>query len=228
MGDRDITIFFNDDKLNALERRLAPQGRTIEGTLMLHLDKLYAELVPASERSEIDQRIAQERAQAEAEREAARRFAVIHLHDAENDYQLTSELHTDFFQAARLYRLITKELKGPGSLVDRMSKSFMAHQSIDPRTFSELCDRMPYDSRITAIIEFDFEEGAVGVCQSSDNSWWYYNLKDVSNAVYRAERKSDLRWDTRKEIFESSLEGKELDVYGEEESQDEAPPALKM
>ena len=70
-------------------------------------------------------------------------------------------------------------------------------------------------------MEFNFEDGTVGVCQSSDNAWWYYDLNDVSAAVYRADRKSNLRPGAREEIFSAALEGKELDVYGEAISEED-------
>lgn len=228
MADRDITVFYNVHRLDAIEKHLT--GNTsVEEIICRELDKLYEQTVPETERVDIDNLIAAEDAERQAFLEASRRFSVIHLHDADHDYHFTSELHTDFFHAARLYRMITKELKGPGSLADRLSKSFMSHQPIDPETFSKLCDSIPYDNRITALMEFDFEDGTVGICRSSDNAWWYYDLKDVSSAVYKAERRTSLRWDDWKKIFESALEGKELDVYGEEECQDETPsPSMQM
>ena len=67
-------------------------------------------------------------------------------------------------------------------------------------------------------MEFDLEDGTVGVCDSSDNAWRYYKLKDVSTAVYKAERKSGLRWSEEQEIFTKALSGKEIDVY-----EDQAP-----
>jgi len=65
------------------------------------------------------------------------------------------------------------------------------------------------------------------VCQSSDNAWWYYDLKDVSSAVYRADRKSGLRPNAREEIFSTALGGKELTVY-EESAQEFATPVMAM
>lgn len=215
MPDIDITLYYNQHRLNALQRILAEQGLTIEQAIYPSLDDLYLKTVPDQERGEIENRIAVEKQQEQAAAEAARRFSVVHIHDANMDYHFTSELHTSFLHAARLYRVVTKDLKSPLPTAEAMSHAFISHQPITPKQFSDLCDSIATDNRITALIEFDFEDGTVGVCQSSDNAWWYYDLKDVSAAVFRADRKSGLRPDARSEIFSSALEGKELDVYGE-------------
>lgn len=215
MPDIDITLYYNQHRLDAMQRILAQQGSTVEQQLYPALDELYLKVVPALERGEIETRTVVEKQQADAASEAARRFAVVHLHDAQGDYHLLSELHTSFLHAARLYRVVTKDLTSPLPTAQAMSLAFLYHQDITPQQFSELCDSIATDNRITALLEFDFEEGTVGVCQSSDNAWWYYNLKDVSAAAFRADRKSNLRPNARQEIFSAALEGKELDVYGE-------------
>ena len=87
-------------------------------------------------------------------------------------------------------------------------------------TFSVLCNAMPNDPRITALVEFDFDHDTVSVCESSDNAWLTYNLKDVSTAMYKAERKEGLSLDARHEIFATALEGKEITF---DEGEDESP-----
>ena len=212
MPEIDITLFCNDHRFNAMARALALQGMTVEQALYPALDVLYEQIVPPDERRQIEEYIADEEARRIRECEAARRFSVVHLHDSEGDLHFISELHTNFYNAARLYRMVTKELSGPAPVMDRLSYAFMTHQSITPMTFSALCQTMSNDQRITAVMEFDLEDGTVGVCDSSDNAWRYYKLKDVSTAVYKAERKSGLRWSEEQELFTKALSGKEIDI----------------
>ena len=212
MADTDITLFYNAHRFDAMTRALALQGMTVVQALYPALDILYEKVVPPDERQQIENTIADEETQRLREREASRRFSVVHLHDAEGDLHFISELHTNFYNAARLYRMVTKELSGPAPVMDRLSYAFMAHQAITPVTFSALCQTMPNDQRITAVMEFDLEDGTVGVCDSSDNAWRYYKLKDVSTAVYKAERKSGLRWSEEQELFTKALSGKEIDI----------------
>lgn len=228
MADTDISLYYNTHRLDAMTRVLAEQGLTIEQALYSALDKLYEDLVPAGERERIDDRISAEDTQRAIEREAARRFSVVHLHDGDSDMHFISEVHTNFYNAARLYRMVTKDLVSSAPVINRLSLAFMSHQPIDPVAFSALCETMPNDPRITAILEFDFDDGTVGVCESSDNAWWYYNLKDVSTAVYKAERKKGLRWNEEQEIFAKALNGKEINVYCDETPDEDASPVIKM
>ncbi len=87
-------------------------------------------------------------------------------------------------------------------------------------TFSVLCSAMPNDPRITALVEFDFNHNIISVCESSGNAWRTYDLKDVSAAMYKAERKEGLSLDARHEIFATALEGKEITF---DEGEDESP-----
>ena len=212
MADTDITLFCNAPRFDAMARALALQGMTVEQALYPAVDILYEKVVMAEERRQIENTIADEETQRLQEREAARRFSVVHLHDAEGDLHFISELHTTFYNAARLYRMVTKDLTGPAPVMDRLSYAFMTHQSITPMTFSALCQTMSNDQRITAVMEFDLEDGTVGVCDSRDNAWRYYKLKDVSTAVYKAERKRGLRWSEEQELFTKALSGKEIDI----------------
>lgn len=212
MADIDITLFCNAHRFDAMARALALQDMTVVQALYPALDILYEKVVLAEERRQIENTIADEETQRLQEREAARRFSVVHLHDADGDLHFISELHTNFYNAARLYRMVTKDLTGPAPVMDRLSYAFMAHQTITPVTFSALCQTMPNDQRITAVMEFDFEDGTVGVCDGSDNAWRYYKLKDVSTAVYKTERKSGLRWSEEQELFTKALSGKEIDI----------------
>ena len=223
MADIDICIYYNQHRVDAMERILNEQRTDLQTVVMEQLDSLYEKLVPAQEREMIDAKIAQEHAERMAEYEASRRFAVVHLHDDQQDYHFISEVHTNFLQTARLYRLVTKDMPGPGTTLDRMKNCFLRHQPIAPEVFSKYCDDMPNDHRITALVEYDLENGMVSACESSDNHWLTYNLKDVSTAVFRADRKSNLSLKERNEIFQEALHGKEIEFDEQDFDEDPAP-----
>ena len=106
MADIDVSIYYNEDRIEAMSRILHSQGLDLKTAIQEQIDALYVKVVPEQERSEIDAKIALEHAQRMKELEASRRFAVVHLHDAQNDYHFISELHTSFLQSARLYRMV--------------------------------------------------------------------------------------------------------------------------
>lgn len=64
------------------------------------------------------------------------------------------------------------------------------------------------DKRITALVEFDLDEGRVSVCDNSDNEWQTFTLYDFSVAAYKAYRSDYRGEDCRREIFNNSLAGK--------------------
>ena len=70
-------------------------------------------------------------------------------------------------------------------------------------------------------MEFDLDDGTVSICDSSDNAWWTYSLHDFSVAAYKAYRADYRSEECRREIFNSSLVGKEIDLSETEPDEDE-------
>lgn len=228
MADIDITIFYNQERLDAMRRVLAAQGMDLETAIYGQMDALYESVVPAQERAVLDEKIERENAQRQAEYEASRRFAVVHLHDEQEDYHLISEMHTSFYQSARIFREATRDSRDHSAWLGRMKAGFRSHDAIAPEVFAQYCEDMPNDNRITALIEYDLENGMVSACESSDNHWLTYKLKDVSTAAFHAERKLSIPNDTRREIFETKLMGKEIEFDEPGLSEDPAGPAMTM
>lgn len=225
MGSIDVSIYYDQHKVEAMERILSSQNRRLDDEIHRQMDALYESIVPEQERVSIEERIRQEEAQRAAEHEASRRFALVHLHDGESDYYLLSERHTEFLHAARLYRAVTKDIhsllgkggQSPLSTLEQMRIAFMDHEPLSQEDFEKLVESAPNDRRITAMMKFDFEDWTISACESSDNHWWTYTLKDVSNASFYADRRMGVSNQVRREIFENRLEGKEIDCDQEED-----------
>lgn len=213
MSDIDVTVRYNQHRLNALKRVLEEQGKEIEPEMYHALDTLYKKSVPAEEQSEIESLIMRE-----TKEPTGQSFAVVHMHENDDDFHFTTELRNSFYNAAYLYSHYLQNDIGKLTL-DSLAFQFGCCQPIDEVTFSVLCDTMPNDNRITALLEFDFDNGIISVCDSSDNHWQTYNLKDVSAAVCQSERKSGLTLQTQREIFEVSLQGKEIQLGQTENSE---------
>ena len=230
MADTDVTLFYNTYRLDALKCILEEQGLDLEQALVPTLDDLYERLVPADQRERIESRITEEAAQEEMEREAAKRFAVIHFHDAEDDYFFTFELRNSFYSIANLYCLDLRDEVGKYTLDSMASCNFSGKEPISDVMFSVLCNAMPNDDRITALVEFDFENGNISVKERGDNHWRVYHLKDVSTAMWKAERQYGLTLAARYKIFDTALEGKEIIFDSESEAPDEESdaPTIQM
>lgn len=225
MGSIDVSIYYDQHKVEAMERILSDQNRRLDDEIHRQMDALYESIVPEQERVSIEERIRQEEAQRAAEHEASRRFSLVHLHDGESDYYLLSERHTEFLHAARLYRAVTKDIhsllgkggQSPLSTLERMRIAFMDHEPLSQEDFEKLVESAPNDRRITAMVKFDFEDWTISACESSDNHWWTYSLKDVNNASFYADRRIGVSNQVRREIFENRLEGKEIDCDQDED-----------
>jgi len=220
MTDEELVLYFNEHRLAKLESYLLKNGSSIEHELQNLLDRFYEQTVPEHERMEVEAQIELEREREAAAREAARRFAVVHFHEGDDDFFFTSELRDSFYSIASLYRSTLRDEIGQHSLDVIVQSNFSGCQTINDMTFSVLCNAMPNDPRITALVEFDFDHDTVSVCESCDDVWRAYYLKDVSAAMYRAERKEGLSLDARREIFSTALEGKEITF---DECEDESP-----
>ena len=220
MNDIDINLYYNRYRLEALERVLHSQGKSIEDAVYPMLDSLYEQLVPAVERGDIENRIAAENAQAAAEAEAARRFGVVHLHQGEDDFYLIANEQKDLYSIAGLYRRQLQPNIGMVPLWD-LTGQFHKADRVFQSDYLRLCRAMPDDHRITALMELDFDSGTISVCDNRENSWTTYSLKDVSTAIFKAERKSGLSSAVRQRIFNEALQDKAIaTVHQDEELED--------
>ncbi len=221
MNHIEVTLYFNELRLRAVEQALADDGQTLEDKLKEHFGFLYEQLVPAEQQLGIEAEIEQIEAAEKVEAEVRRRFAVFHIHENGSDRYFTSEHFLSFRSAAYRYRLYDRgELSAdPQCLAD----AFLGNDAITAADYEALCDKMPNDFRITTLADFDLDNETVSVCDSSDNAWRSYRLHDLSVAAFKAFRGDYYSTEQRERIFQSTLCGKEIDVEYELSSRAEHP-----
>lgn len=228
MPDMDITLFLDELRVRALADVLGNQtAETGEDKLTEAFDMLYLEYVPDEQRAAIEARIERENAAEQARLEAKRLFAVFHIRENGEDYHFTSDHFRTPMQAAYRYRLYDR-----GELSENpetLAAAFIETNPISLKQFNEACTDINSDKRITTLIEFDLDEGNVSICDSSDNAWWTYTLHDFSVAAYKAFRSDYRDKECRREIFNNSLVGKEIDLSDETTNEDESEaPTMQM
>lgn len=226
MNDIDITLYLNEYRVQALSDALGNQtAETVEDKLAEAFDTLYQEYVPDEQRASVEAMIESEYAAEQAKMEAARRFAVYHIRENGDDYHFTSDHFRTPMQAAYRYRLYERgELSAnPKTFAD----AFIEANPVNLEYFNEVCSDIHSDNRISALLEFDLDEGRVSVYDGMDNEWQTYSLRDFSVAAYKAFRSDNRSEECRREIFNSSLAGKELD-FSEEPSNDITVSDMKM
>ena len=225
MSDIDITLYLNEYRVRALAYALGSQtAETVEDKLTEAFDTLYQEYVPDEQRASIEARIEREDAAEQARLEAARRFAVYHIRENGDDYHFTSDYFRTPMQAAYRYRLY--ERGGLSADPKTFAVAFIETKPISLEYFGKVCADIHSDNRVTALLEFDLDEGWLSVHNSIDDEWHTYSLHDFSVAAYKAFRSDYRSEECRREIFNNSLAGKEVDLS---ETDDEAEtPAMQM
>ena len=226
MNDIDITLYLNEYRVRALAYALGSQtAETVEDKLTEAFDTLYQEYVPDEQRASIEARIEREDAAEQARLEAARRFAVYHIRENGDDCHFTSDIFRSPMQAAYRYRLYERgELSAdPKTFAD----AFIETNPVNLEYFGKVCADIHADDRVTALLEFDLDEGQVSVCDGMDNEWQTYSLRDFSVAAYKAFRSDYRSEEGRREIFNNTLVRKELD-FSEEPSNDITVSDMKM
>lgn len=218
MNDIDITLYLNEYRVRALADAIGSQtAETVEDKLAEAFDLLYQEYVPDEQRASIEATIEREDATEQARLEAARRFAVYHIRENGDDCHFTSDYFLSPMQAAYRYRLYARgELSAdPKTFTD----AFIETNPVSLEYFVKVCADIHSDNRVTALLEFDLDEGWVSVYDGKDNEWQTYSLHDFSVAAYKAFRSDYRSEECRREIFNNSLAGKEMDLS--EETDDE-------
>lgn len=222
MNAIDITLYLNAYRVRALADALGERtAKTMEDKLTEAFDMLYQEYVPDEQRATIEAKIEQENAAEQARLEADRRFAVYHIRENGDDYHFTSDYFRTPMQAAYRYRLY--ERGGLSADPKTFAAAFIETNPISLEYFGKICADIHADSRITALIEFDLDEDCVSICDSGDNEWQTYTLHDFSVAAYKAFRSDYRTEECRREIFNSSLAGKEVELPDEALDETDAP-----
>ena len=96
MGNTEITMRMDERRLNKLEAYLALRDSSVSQNLREVLMQLYTAYVPEQVRQDVEEEAIRRDQQTEdAQQRAKRRIAVIHLHDAEGDRQISIDENTD-------------------------------------------------------------------------------------------------------------------------------------
>lgn len=221
MNHIEVSLYFNELRVKAVQDALAHDGFTIEDKMKEAFDFLYEQLVPYEQQTAIEAQIEETEKAEQAEREAKKRFAVYHVSENGSDRYFTSGHFISFRSAAYRYRLYDRgELSAePESLTD----AFIGSDAITAADYEVLCDRMPNDFRITMLVDFDLDNETVSICDSSDNAWRSYRLHDLSVAAFKAYRGDYYSTEYRERVFDDALAGKEIDIESEMLAETEQP-----
>lgn len=210
MADRDITVWLDERWYNALIRQLE-EGETLEDKLGDYLDELCNKL-PQHEYESISSEIYEEAQQRQMERQAATRYSAFQIteHGETHSYEVDRGL--EVLDAARLLRMYLRGERGASEFLQMLWNA----QEVPAERFDELAKlRMENTGKVTGAFRMDFDRQRMEALHIMDG-WKAYPMKEVSSAIYFAERKQGLDKDQRWERFLSRLEGKEVTLLSED------------
>lgn len=157
------------------------------------------------------------------EQEEDNKFSIIHLHDFDEDYCITSSKSYDLYDAAEIYHKYMKADVGKLTL-DSFAHWFDDPNWIDERLYPILCQSLNKNEKISTIINFDFVNEEL--VYSIDSELRVYDLEYVSLAYAKANQNNGLCMATRKNIFYENILGKEIECSTE--SDEEESPSMGM
>ncbi len=209
MANKELTIPIHYRKYAAMREALERGGKNFDEQLQAKAEAWYQELIPESQRKEIQKQIEFDDA---AESMKAKQFAVVRIRDEFEEYAFTTEHGADFFSIAKDYAEADKDEALKQYTVDTIGqRCFRAEGSLDDSVYEVLCDSIKTNPLITAVVDFDLYEGTVHVLEQGYEDWKAYDLYTLTKAVENAEGEGAITEQEREQVFRSNLDGEELD-----------------
>ena len=203
MNSREISVWIDERWYDALTKHL--KDKTLEEHLEEVIDQLCNQL-PEHEYERISHEIWQEDQENERAQEAARRFAVFHVTENGESIHLEVERGLEFLDAARMLR---KYLRN-SDIADSFAQTIYAARVISLEDFTaRVHERLDNTGKVTGAFELDFDKSQFSALHIMDG-WKCYAMKDVSAAIFHADRKDHISHNARWERFTDKLTGKEL------------------
>jgi len=213
----DITLWMEEHKLRALLDALG--DREALGTEMnRRLEALYQEAVPADKRAAIDgfledqkRKEAEEQARLAAERYrvSAVRIVSANVHTGEKaDQCWKMERDWSVLDMARLLRTALRQNALPPD--QELLRALKDAQEITREEFERIAaDKLGGDAHVTTVCTLDFMRQLITMYKRQGAVC--YGMRDVSTAIYQADRRSGVRNESRMYQFSRHLDGKAVD-----------------
>lgn len=215
VGSEQLILWLEEPKYIALSRVLKERGEDIEAVMQARLNDLYEQTVPVQERIEIDDFINAERRAVAQEAAAARRFSAYRIVEKDRWDFFETDRVLDFIQTASHLR---RYLRGTFPPDQTLAETFVKAEYLDFDSFdSRITEFMDGREQIRGVFEIDLDRKIFSALDRKQG-WQEYDLKDVSTAIYYAQRKDHRRQADVERIFFERLEGKELNQQPPQEN----------
>ena len=206
-GYVELDLWLHEYELAALEEAVQG-GVTAQAYLQAQVIKAYEDMVPPEIRRPIQERIEQERAEAQAQEEANRRFAVFHVTERGMEEWFLEARELELLNAARELRTyMDRKADDPQR---RFANAFPRRMSLTPAEFKNYVgERLDNTGRVTGAFEIDLDCGEFSALNIMDG-WRTFPVKDVCTAAYRAFQKQGISEEERWNRLLERLAGREI------------------
>ncbi len=226
MTETELRDLMNYRKYAAIKLAMQNSGKDFDEELSAIIEKLYRDSVPEKDRAAVEEKIRKD-LEAEEIRTQKNCVIVIHYHEKNDDCYFMTQDEKTLYEIANIYKnYIREEVKD--YTLDSLTSAFVEPELITPLTFSVFCNAQKTDERILAILEFDFEEETLSICDNKESRWRAYALEDIVGAAEYADRIKELPAPTKGAIFEDVLKGKELEQQRQGEPQESESSSLQI
>lgn len=198
MDSREVSLWIESRKYNALRQALEGMGSSLERELLEHLDARYEELVSVEERERISTAIAEEDRAERVQHEANRRFSVARVTEGGQSHICLCERGENLFGTALQLR---RYLRGRSPDVKLYQGQLPLIELEMERYVAEAISGSP---RVVGIYDINLDAGEISTLDDKVG-WRTYRIKDVSTAVYFATKKESDSWVAQRNRFDERM-----------------------
>lgn len=228
MNAVDLELYYDERKLKALREHY---DGTIEGYVEYQLNTLFEEVGPNDVQNAIEELNLQDELQAKREEQENIRFSLNHIRQNDVDYYFTDRDAKSFFAAANIYRIYSRRniAKSPLPKYSLSQEHHLFRTDIEKEEYDELLNQYGMNKHVVSVLDFNLDDGTARVMLDGESEWHSYMLKDISTAVFYANKNKYGNFDFKEMKFNEHLEGKEIDIPDEDINCDEEnSPAMQM
>lgn len=203
MNSKALEVWLDERWYEALSQQL--ENETVEEKLDNYLDELISQL-PEHVREKISREIWEEEQQREQEIRASRRYSAFRIVENGGTQYFRMDRSVGMLEIAGYVRLRLRQQSGPRPL----EESLRGREEIPAEEFERMLSScMEGGGQITDAYDVDLDRLELSAVRPS-LGWVSYRLKDVSTAVWHADRCGSYDWNVRKARFMEKLTGREI------------------
>ncbi len=203
MNSKALEVWLDERWYEALSQQL--ENETVEEKLDNYLDELISQL-PEHVREKISREIWEEDQQREQEIRASRRYSAFRIVENGGTQYFRMDRSVGMLEIAGYVRLRLRQQSGPRPL----EESLRGREEIPAEEFERMLSScMEGGGQITDAYDVDLDRLELSAVRPS-LGWVSYRLKDVSTAVWHADRCGSYDWNVRKARFMEKLTGREI------------------